>query len=58
MPGSPFVKELVNVIVETCRIVPKGILCFVSSYKVLNLIKDYIIKTELNNVDALQKVLF
>lgn len=58
MPGSSFIKELVNVIVETCKIVPKGILCFVSSYKVLTLIKTYIMENSLNNVDTLQKVVF
>lgn len=34
--------ELARVVVDTCLIVPKGVLCFVSSYNVLNLLKESI----------------
>lgn len=56
MEGSPFIKELVDVIIQVCKTVPKGILCFFSSYKVLMLIKNYIIEKEMHDVNKLQKV--
>lgn len=34
--------ELAHVVVDICLTVPKGILCFVSSYNVLNILKKSI----------------
>uniref|UniRef100_A0A915DDK8 ATP-dependent helicase C-terminal domain-containing protein n=1 Tax=Ditylenchus dipsaci TaxID=166011 RepID=A0A915DDK8_9BILA len=38
--GSEFIWELAKVVVSTCFTVPKGILCFVSSYKVMDLLME------------------
>ncbi|KAH7729615.1 Protein DOG-1 [Aphelenchoides avenae] len=34
-PQSPLLCELAQILLDVCRTVPKGVLCFVSSYKIL-----------------------
>uniref|UniRef100_A0A914DQ70 Helicase ATP-binding domain-containing protein n=1 Tax=Acrobeloides nanus TaxID=290746 RepID=A0A914DQ70_9BILA len=34
----PFIAELAQVVLRTCQIVPKGVLCFMSSYRILELL--------------------
>lgn len=37
-PNSPFYYELAQILLEVCQAVPKGVLCFVSSYRILDLL--------------------
>lgn len=50
--------ELARVVIDICLTVPKGILCFVSSYNVLNILKKSIENYELISSLQARKVCF